>query len=469
MVEASKKKVSEVDRIAASFRDPSGFLYRRGGHLYRQVNHSYRDDYRTLMDSGLYDELVQKGALVPHQEVDVEPANPQLAYTVLQPETVPFISYPYEWSFGQLKDAALLTLRLQRRALAHELTLKDASAYNIQFPHGQPILIDSLSFERRRSGEPWAAYRQFCQHFLAPLALASRRDIRLAQLLRVHIDGIPLDLTSRLLPRRTYLQFGLLVHLHLHAGAQSRLAGRRVSQADSRRRMDRRSLDGLVASLESAIKGLNWQPVGSWADYYQTHNYEPDAFQAKRDLVKSLASKVKADTALDLGANTGEFSRIVAELGVYVVAADVDPGAVELNYERVREHGERQVHPLWVDLTNPAPSQGWAHGERDSLAARSSFDLVMALALIHHLTISNNLPFSGQASYLAQLGRHLVIEFVPKSDPQAQRLLASRLDIFTDYTLEEFERAFGQHYRTIEKAAVPGTDRTIYLMAVHSH
>ena len=416
------------------------------------------------MDSGLFDRLVASKLLVRHQEVEVEPADPSVAFLVLEPEEIPFISYPYEWTFGQLQQAALLTLRLQHLALEHDLSLKDASSYNIQFLEGKPVLIDSLSFERRRQGEPWVAYRQFCQHFLAPLALAARRDIRLLQLLRLHIDGLPLDLASRLLPRTTYLQFGLLVHLHLHATAQDKLAGRKVGQPSPTRRMDKRALEGLVASLQGTIKGLKWKPAGSWAEYYGFHNYQDEAFQAKKDLVQAMAAKVNPRSALDMGANTGEFSRIVANLGAFTVAADMDPGAVQLNYERVLAEDERRMLPLWIDLANPAPNQGWAHAERDSLAARASFDLVMALALIHHLAISNNLPFAAQAAYFSQLGRALLIEFVPKEDAQVQRLLASREDIFDDYTPETFESAFGRHYAIVEKANVADTNRVLYLM-----
>ena len=215
----------------ASFRDPSGFLFTRDGVLYRQVNQVYAEDYRKLMDSGLYAKLVKAGLLIPHTEVDIEPANKKLAFKVLCPEYVPFISYPYEWSFGQLKDAALATLSIQKRALKAGMVLKDASAYNIQFQRGKPTLIDTLSFEIYQEGEPWVAYRQFCQHFLAPLALMAYQDVRLSQLLRVYIDGIPLDLASELLPARTRWNLGLATHIHLHARAQKRYAEVAVSEA----------------------------------------------------------------------------------------------------------------------------------------------------------------------------------------------------------------------------------------------
>ncbi len=203
--------------LASSFRDPSGFLFSRSGTLYRQVNQSYRTHYEALMSSGLYQELVKSGRLVVHQLADIPAEIPELAYQVIQPVRIPFISYPYEWSFSQLKDAALCTLAIQKTALEKGMSLKDSSAYNIQFHQGQPTLIDTLSFEVYREGEPWIAYRQFCQHFLAPLALMAYVDIRLSQLLRTYVDGIPLDLASRLLPRRTKYNLALATHIHLHA------------------------------------------------------------------------------------------------------------------------------------------------------------------------------------------------------------------------------------------------------------
>ncbi|MCJ7513764.1 MAG: hypothetical protein MUO23_12440, partial [Anaerolineales bacterium] len=205
---------SDSPRLGASFRDPSGYLFERNGKLFRQVNRSYQADFDRLIASGLYAELTGVGLIIPHIESPAAPDEPGLAYRVIEPEPVPFISYPYEWSFGQLQTAALTTLSIQKRALSKGMSLKDSSAYNIQFHHGRPVLIDTLSFETYREGEPWDAYRQFCQHFLAPLALMAHTDIRLGQLLRVYIDGIPLDLASRLLPRKTRFSFSLLTHLH---------------------------------------------------------------------------------------------------------------------------------------------------------------------------------------------------------------------------------------------------------------
>ena len=449
-------------RVEGSFRDPSGFLFRRDGKLFRQVNVCYREHYDRLMSSGLYEALTVADLLIPHTESDAAPPDPSLAYKVLQPEVVPFISHPYEWCFSQLKDAALATLRIQKLALEHGLCLKDASAYNLQFHRGKPVLIDTLSFEAYREGRPWIAYRQFCQHFLAPLALMAHADVRLGQLLRIYLDGVPLDLASRLLPFRTRLSPGLQMHLHLHARSQARHAGTAVAPAG---RVSRLGLLGLLDSFESSVRRLTWRPHGTeWADYYSDTSYSEAGLKEKQRLVADFIARADPRTAWDLGANTGLFSRLAAARGALALAFDLDPAAVERNYLTCREAGEENLLPLVLDLANPSPGIGWRNRERTSLLARGPADLVLALALVHHLAISNHLPLPDIADFLSNLCSHLIIEFVPKDDPQVRRLLATREDIFTGYTPAAFETAFRRHFEILSSAPIPDSGRVIYLM-----
>jgi hypothetical protein len=455
----------KAEQLGASFSDPSGFLFSRQGVLYRQVNRSYAEDYTRLKESGLYDKLVRAGWLIPHVDTDQPPAEAESAFLVIQPERVPFISYPYEWSFSQLKDAALATLAVQKRALKAGMTLKDASAYNIQFVHGRPVLIDSLSFTAYQEGRPWDAYRQFCQHFLAPLSLMALVDVRLGRLLREYIDGIPLDLASRLLPGRTRLDFGLLTHIHLHANAQTRYAGSGVKSALAERGVSRNAFVGLLDSLEKTVQKLTWNPAGTeWGNYYEITNYSGSAFDHKKQLIAGWIQREKPAQVWDLGANTGVFSRVAGESGAFVVSFDIDPAAVEQNYRMVKADKARSLLPLLLDLTNPSPALGWANRERDSFEQRGAADLVMALAVIHHLAISNNVPLQRLAEYFSSLTRRLIIEFVPKSDSQVQKLLSSRADIFPDYTFEGFESAFSECFTIREKAAVRDSERFLYLM-----
>ncbi|MCE5277353.1 MAG: SAM-dependent methyltransferase [Planctomycetaceae bacterium] len=454
-------------RQAASFRDPSGFLFTRDGVLYRQVNHRYAQHYDLLMKSGLCDDLVGRGLMLAHEEAPADLACEPPAYKVLQPQPADFISYPYEWCFSQLQDAALATLEIQSRAVEKGMTLKDASAYNIAFHRGRPVLIDTLSFEPMPQPRPWVAYRQFCQHFLAPLALAARRDMRLTQLLRVHIDGVPLDLASRLLDWPSRLRLGLQIHLHAHARCQRRHQNDAAAPAAALRPMSRRALMGLLDNLRATVAGLKWRPFASaWSGYYDDTNYTPAAMADKKRLVDEMIGEAAPATVWDLGANRGLFSRLASRHGIFTAAMDMDFAAVESNYRQARDEKDPHLLPLAMDLTNPSAAIGWAGQERMSLAQRGPADLVLALALVHHLAIGNNVPLGQVARYLASLGRRLVIEFVPKADSQVQRLLASREDVFSEYSQEAFEKHFGEFFSVTRRQPIADSQRTLYAMTV---
>jgi hypothetical protein len=326
------------------------------------------------------------------------------------------------------------------------------------------VLIDTLSFEEYVEGKPWVAYRQFCQHFLAPLALMSYTDVRLNQLLRIHIDGIPLDLASELLPRRTRLRFGLLAHLHLHARSEKRYETKQVDVREIRG-VSKNSLIGLIGSLKRAVERLKWKPAGTeWAEYEKETNYTDASLEHKKRLVSGYLDRISPEELWDMGANTGVFSRIAAEKGIFTVAMDVDPACVELNYLECLKRGEERVQPLLADFTNPSPGVGWRNLERDSLFARGPVDAAMALALVHHLAISNNVPLPLLAEFFAATCENLVIEFVPKTDSQVQFLLLSREDIFDDYNRDAFEAAFGRLFSIEDSADITESQRTLYLM-----
>jgi len=453
-------------RHPSSFRDPSGFLFRRDGVLLRQVNPVYARHWEHFLASGLHAKLLERGWLIPHDELDARAGADSGAYRVLRPTPVPFISYPYEWSFSQYRDAALLTLRIQRLAFEHGMVLKDASAYNIQFLGARPVLIDTLSFETWEEGLPWVAYRQFCQHFLAPLALMSYRDVRLSSLMRTHIDGVPLDLACALLPGRARLRFPLLSHLYLHARSQRSKAHSR--QGRRAYKIGRLAFAGLIESLRKGVERLQWGlPATEWGDYYGATNYSAASHAHKAELVTGALDAIRPASVWDLGANDGRFSRLASTRGIPTVAFDIDPGAVEKNYRQASAEKDAHLLPLRLDLTNPSPALGWAHEERASLADRGPAGAVLALALIHHLAIGNNVPLEHVAAFLARLSDHLVIEWVPKEDSQVQRLLASREDVFPDYREDFFGAAFGAHYRERNREPIRDSARVLYCCSRH--
>ncbi len=449
--------------VEGSFRDPSGFLFIENGQIYRQINSVYKENYELLMNSGLYERLAKDELLIPHVETDISFTKTDSAYKIIKPEMLNFVSYPYEWCFSQLKDAALATLKIQKIALEVGMSLKDSSAYNIQFYKGNPVLIDTLSFEKYEEGKPWVAYRQFCQHFLAPLALMSYKDVRLNQLLKVYIDGIPLDLASSLLPARTRLKFSILMNIHLHAKSQKDYSAKAVDE--KKYKMNKQTLSAVIDSLESSVKKLKWQPGGTeWGDYYNITNYTDDSFDHKKSLVEEYLNQTDSSLVWDLGANTGVFSRIASDKGIGTISFDIDPVAVEKNYLYSISKKEVNILPLLLDLTNPSPSIGWNNEERMSLKGRRLPDTVFALALIHHLAISNNVPLSKLAKFFSGVCNNLIIEFVPKSDSQVKRLLATREDIFGNYNQEDFEIEFKKYFKIEKSEGIRQSERTLYLM-----
>lgn len=452
-----------------SFRDPAGRMVSHGGIVYRVVTEAGRADYEGLMKSGLYDALRQKKLLVEHEEIEPGSlgAMAEGAAYVLKPRQLPFISYPYEWAFSAWKAAAIATLEAQRLALEHGMVLKDASAYNVQLIDGRAQLIDTLSFEAFAGQSAWQAYGQFCRHFLAPLALMAHVDVRLGLLMRDFIDGVPLDLAAGMLPLRAKARPGLGLHLVVHSSSQRRYADKPVTRPAASSSAQPTALLALADSLRRTVQGLKLSRrlQTEWGSYYDFTNYSDSAAGHKAKLVKQLVTQSGAAQVWDLGGNDGRFSRVALEAGVQqAYCFDVDPLAVEKNFRQIQERQETTLTPLLLDLTNPSPAIGWANGERQSVNQRvQPGTLVMALALIHHLAISNNLPFGHIARWLSTLGDYLLIEFVPKSDSKVKKLLATRRDIFDQYSQAQFEQAFSEWFDTIDQQPVAESDRVMYL------
>lgn len=458
-------------RIGGSFRDPSGYVFEKEGILFRRVSATYLPNYLMLHSTNLLSRLVEENLLIPHEELETTGE-----CRLLKPERVPFISYPWEWSFSMLQDAALLTLKIQKIALRHGMGLKDASAFNIQFVGCKPILIDTLSFEPYVEGVPWIAYGQFCKHFLAPLVLSACVDARLQRMSMLDIDGIPIDLADAMLPLLAKANPTVALHIVSqskleHAAARQAAKSTGACNAPLRGasrkvyNVSRTAMEAIIENLEQYVSGL--RPAGesksSWMDYYATCKYTDAASEAKAEAVGRFLSIVSPAMVFDIGANTGYFSRIAAAAGIRTVAMDRDPWCVEGMYRRCRQDDIGNLLPLVQDAANPSPAIGWALKERDSLFARASADLVLSLALIHHLAIGNNVPLPYIADLFSRLGRWLAVEFVPKSDAQVQSLLASREDIFPDYSLESFLAAFQKKYELIERCAIPDSDRELFL------
>ena len=447
-------------RDPSSFKDPSGFVMVSPEGIKRAITYHGKADYDRLMASSLYSELVQRKWLVPHDEISSGEGG---FYKVIAPVRIPVISYPHEWSFSQFKDAALLTLNIQSLALEHGMSLKDATPYNIQFIGPQPVLIDTLSFEEW-SDRPWVAYKQFCESFLAPLFLMSQIALDFNKYLSVDLDGIDLALCSKLLPATSWLNPSCLLHIHLHAMAQNRCANSEVRGKSGG--FSKHQSAALVDSLSSAVRKLRYRrKKTAWSHYYASQLHYTDAAEDfKLAYVKTKIAEVKPRQLLDLGGNNGKYSRLATANGVYSVCADIDPFCVDENYLSSKERGDALMLPLRLNLASPSPDIGWAAKERSSFFKRVKPDMVLALALVHHLRIGSNVPLEWIADFFAQFGGSLLIEFVPKSDPMAQKILRNRADIFFDHTVEGFEQCFRRHFEIIDKTRIPQTERILYLL-----
>jgi ribosomal protein L11 methylase PrmA len=442
---------------SASFRDPSGHVYRIDGRIYRTVTDRALDDFEAVRANGIYDELAAAGKVVAAEIAKGEAPEPlrREARVVLEHPRLPFISYPYEWSFAALKAAALLHLDIHLLALERGVTLSDASAYNIQFIGARPIFIDTLSFRPYREGEYWTGHRQFCEQFLIPLLLRAMFGTPHNDWYRGALDGIGTAEFTRLLPWHRKLSWNVLSQLVLPTALEgsARRGGISVSSSTlSGAKFPLASYQGLLRRLHKWIEGLeprDKQPT-TWQNYSLENSYGPEEAAAKRTFVRGFIEAEKPAMVWDLGCNAGDYSEVALSGGArYVVGWDFDQGALDAGFARA---GERDLAftPLYFDATNPAPEQGWAQEERRGMGGRGPADAVLALAFVHHLAIAKNLPLARIARWLTGLASSGVVEFVPKEDQMVQTMLKLREDIFPDYDLERFLDCLGAH-ATVER------------------
>lgn len=452
-----------------SFRDRSARVFYHEGAVFRGLTADALNEWEALAATEFYRRFTACGAIVPTQQVDpstVPPPAPERQWAaVLKHQVVPFISYPYEWSFGMLKDAALLQLDLLLGALEEGMTIKDASAFNVQWMGAAPVFVDVASFYRNRPGEPWAGYRQFCQMFLYPLLLQAYRDVPFHPWLRGSLEGIDAELCRRLLGARDYWRAGVLTHVYLQAKAQAAYGStRRDVRADLRAAgFDSRLIKANAARLRALIAGLTWKPDRSvWSEYTARGHYEgPDAAQ-KRDFVRAIATARDWSLVWDLGCNVGVFSRVLAERARYVVALDTDHVAVDRFYQALKAEGIRTILPLVGDVTDPSPDLGWRNLERKRLTARGRPDLVVCLALVHHLVIGANIPLAELLEWLGDLGADVVIEFVTRDDPMVGTLLRNKEDQYRDYDLQLFERELASRFTIARRQPLGSGTRIMY-------
>ncbi len=384
---------------------------------------------------------------------------------VLRHERVPFLSYPYEWPFSMLKDAALLQLELNRRALRADLALKDASAYNVQWRGTRPVFIDVGSFERLRPAEPWAGYRQFCMLFLYPLMLQAYKDLPFHAVLRGSLDGIPPHDARAVLAGERFRK-GVLSNVLLHARLESRYAGvegREVKREMRQAGFSKELLAANFGKLDKLVRRLEWKAgETAWTGYGEDNTYDDDAAAAKAAFVREAAARRRSRLTWDVGCNDGRYARIAADSADLVVAFDADHATVDALYRQLREERREDILPLVMSVTDPSPDLGWRGRERASLERRGTPELALCLAVVHHVCITGNVPVRELLDWLRSLDTALVIEFPDRADPMVQRLLSGKREGSNpDYEQAAFERLLEERFAVDRSAPVSDT-RTLY-------
>jgi len=457
--------IGEAD--AGSFRDPSGRVFLTEDRVFRSVMPSAAKDFAFVESTGLLEELVEAGRLIPYTSSDpdvLRDAAPG-AVRVLEHPRLPMVTYPYEWPFPVLKAAALLQLEVHLRALEHGVSLSDATAYNVQFRGPEPVFIDYLSFRPYRDGEYWAGHRQFCEQFLNPLLLRSLCGVAHNAWYRGRLNGIPVTDLPRLLPTRSKFSWNVFSHVVLHARLQNAASSRRAATAATTRKLPLVALRRMLENMRNWIEKLEPADTGTtvWQNYAQEHSYRDKELEAKEAFVTDFVSQHKPAMIWDIGCNTGNFSKVALGAGASrAIGFDFDQGALELAYARAREE-RLNLQPLFLDATNPAPNQGWNEVERMGLRARAGADGVIALAFVHHLAITNNIPLDRVVGWLMDMAPVGVIEFVPKQDARVQELLRLREDIFPDYTPESFVAHMQARGRILRQEQVSQSGRLMVM------
>jgi hypothetical protein len=449
-----------------SFRDPESRVFYAGDHVYRALSSDGLADFEALAATGLLEdervvrtERADDGAVALGDLLVHEPAG------LLRHARVPFVSYPYEWPFSMLKDAALLQLDLLLAALERDMVLKDSTPYNVQFKGARPVFVDVGSFERMREGEPWVGYRQFCMLYLYPLLLRSLKGVPFQPWLRGSIDGITPGQMRGLLSFRDRFRRGVFTNVFLHARLERRYADRPDQVKQEVRRVFKKELFvSNVRKMRRLVERLAWNPPeGVWTAYGERNTYTDDETRRKEDFVREVARSRDWSLAWDVGANNGRYSRIAAEGAATVVAFDADQGPVELLYRDLRGEGDERILALTMNVADPSPGLGWRGLERRSLADRGKPDLVLALALVHHLCIGGNVPVREVVDWFASLEAAVVIEFPTRDDPMVRKLLAPKREgLHPDYQIDFFERRLGEAFDIERSERLQSGTRVLY-------
>ncbi|MEZ5169435.1 MAG: class I SAM-dependent methyltransferase [Acidimicrobiia bacterium] len=455
----------------SSFRDPANAVFYADGRVLRGLDSKASAEWEVVHATKFFRRALADGRVVGTRKADdavVAGLGPDTRWTtVLEHDRIPFVSYPYEWSFSMLRDAAILHLELLSEALEEDVTMKDGYAYNVQWQGTAPTFIDTPSFEPAGTGGPWIGYRQFCQTFLFPMMLQAHKGVSFQPFLRGQVNGLTPTQMRDLMSFRDNFRRGVFKNVYLHAVLESRYSDKSTQDTIKKAKKSGFNTEVQKAVIRKLLKlstKLKWKKANStWSDYLGICSYSDADADAKKAFVAKAAGSRRRALGWDLGCNEGTYTRIAAEHCDYVVGVDGDDLVIDHLYRSLREDGTTNILPLVMDLTDPSPGIGWRNRERRPFTERAKPDFVMTLALLHHLAIAANIPLTDVVDWLHSFDAEMIVEFVDRPDPMAQRLLANKPpEIHADYDLEHFEKIFTAAFDVREREELPGGTRVMY-------
>ena len=447
-----------------SYRDTAARVVKKESGHYRYIFHEYKEEYDHLMESGLYEELSQKGLLIEHQEIEIDTDDPKV-YKLLHPTQIPFQSYPFEWSYTQWRKAILAYLKINHIALKYGMILKDATPYNFYLTGGKGVMFDTSSFMFFKENDSWIAYRQFCEEFLSPVALMHYNGAEWSKLTMANLRGMPLSFVSIQLPLKSWLNLTTLLHIHLH----SKYSGNK--QLDQKENKKKKGFTlSKIKSLQKMIFNTisEWdkpyQYKSHWSTYYENDIESPEYLKDKEATVREWLEIIKPKSVLDLGANTGKFSFIAAEYAEKVISLERDEKCVNEIEEQISIKNS-DFFTLLGDVAKPSPRIGFLNSGTESIYKRGCSNVVLGLALVHHLHISNRLSFEQISLIFASFtNKYLIVEFIPISDNKVQILIKGKSLNLMKYNENHFIKALSSWFTIKESISLKDTGRRLFLL-----
>ena len=455
-----------------SYKDPAARVFIKDGLYYRYIFDTYKKEYDHLMESGLYQELIDQELIIAHEEIATAEAG---VYKLLKPSQISFQSYPFEWSYTQWHKAILSFLKINQIALQYGMLLKDATPFNFYLQGGKAILLDTSSFTFFEEGAPWLAYRQFCSEFLSPLALMYYKGQKWSRITRTHLRGFPLNFVSKQLPLKSWFNIAVLLHVHMHAkyaNAEGSTAKAKNNLANASNKVQPKGfsteklsslLDLILCSIQKWKQAYQYEK--HWLDYYEQDIVSEQYLVHKEQIIQSWLEKIKPTRVLDLGANTGKFSLLASKYASQVIALESDDICVDTLEAEIQKQNLQDVYVLMQELAETSPNLGVDEKEMASIFTRAKSDMVMALAVEHHLHISNQISFDQIAEMFSMFtSKYLIAEFVPASDPKVQLLVMDRNKDLSTYTMENFCNSLFLYFKIIEVVDLKGSERKLILL-----